>query len=59
MFGWMEGLVIIGVLVLIFGARKLPQIGSALGLSIKNFKKAVKEDNTRDVEEISSEKKSE
>ncbi|MFZ3209112.1 MAG: twin-arginine translocase TatA/TatE family subunit [Geobacteraceae bacterium] len=42
MFGFsMPALIIILVIVLvIFGAGKLPEIGSALGKSIKNFKRA-------------------
>jgi sec-independent protein translocase protein TatA len=42
MFGFsMPALIIILVIVLvIFGVGKLPEIGSALGKSIKNFKKA-------------------
>jgi sec-independent protein translocase protein TatA len=45
MFGLgMQELVIILIIVLIiFGAGKLPEIGSALGKGIKNFKKSVNE----------------
>jgi sec-independent protein translocase protein TatA len=35
-----ELLVILVIVLLIFGAGKLPQIGDALGQSIRNFKKA-------------------
>jgi sec-independent protein translocase protein TatA len=42
--GLPELLIIFGVVVLLFGARKLPQLGGAIGESIKNFKKGVKED---------------
>ncbi len=35
-----ELLVILVIVLLIFGAGKLPQIGEALGKSIKNFKRA-------------------
>ncbi len=37
---WELGIVLVIVLV-VFGAGKLPQIGSSLGQAIKNFKKAV------------------
>jgi sec-independent protein translocase protein TatA len=40
MFGWGELIIILIIVVLIFGANKLPQIGDALGRSIKNFKRA-------------------
>jgi sec-independent protein translocase protein TatA len=39
-FGWPEALVILVVVLVIFGAGKLPQIGGALGKSIREFRKA-------------------
>lgn len=44
-----ELLIIVFVIALIFGAPRLPQIGDALGRSIRNFKKSLKEDNEIDV----------
>ncbi len=38
--GFGELVVILLIVLLIFGAGKLPQIGDALGKSIRNFKKA-------------------
>jgi len=38
-FGMMEMLLIFGVLLLFFGASRLPTLGSSLGSAIKNFKK--------------------
>jgi sec-independent protein translocase protein TatA len=35
-----ELLIILVIVLLVFGAGKLPQIGDALGRSIKNFKRA-------------------
>ncbi len=43
--GGMELLIIAGVIVLLFGATKLPKLGGAIGESIRNFKKGVKEEN--------------
>lgn len=40
--GTTELLIIFGVLVLLFGANKLPKLGGAIGESIKNFKKGIK-----------------
>ncbi|MCX7857698.1 MAG: twin-arginine translocase TatA/TatE family subunit [Deltaproteobacteria bacterium] len=40
--GLPELIVILVIVLLIFGAGKLPEIGSAIGKSIKNFKKATK-----------------
>lgn len=42
-------LVILLVVVLIFGAKKLPEIGGGLGRAIKNFKKASQEPDEIDV----------
>lgn len=41
--GFGEILVILLVLVLLFGASKLPQLGAGLGEGIKNFRKAFRE----------------
>lgn len=39
-----ELIVILIIVLIVFGARKLPEIGSGFGMGIKNFKKAVAED---------------
>lgn len=41
--GIQELLVILLICLLIFGAAKLPEIGRALGKTIKEFKKSMKE----------------
>ena len=41
--GMQELLLILLICVLIFGAAKLPEIGKALGRTIKEFKKSMKE----------------
>lgn len=43
--GWQELIIILIIVVIIFGVGKLPEIGSALGKGIKNFKKSVNENN--------------
>lgn len=47
--GMGELLVILVIVLLIFGAGKLPQIGDSLGKSIRNFKKAASGDNAIEV----------
>jgi sec-independent protein translocase protein TatA len=42
--GWGELLIILVIIIAIFGAGRLAGIGGALGGSIREFKKAVKED---------------
>ncbi|MBN1408894.1 MAG: twin-arginine translocase TatA/TatE family subunit [Calditrichaceae bacterium] len=45
-FGLTEILIIAGIIVLLFGARKLPELAKGLGSSIKEFKKGL--DNKED-----------
>jgi sec-independent protein translocase protein TatA len=49
-FGFGEGLIILAVVLLLFGGKKLPQLGSALGKAITNFKKGMdgEEDSNKD-----------
>ena len=44
-----ELLVILVVILLLFGSKKLPEIGSGLGRAIKNFKKATTEPDEIDI----------
>jgi len=48
-FGWMELLLILIIVLIIFGAGKIPQIGEGLGKAIKGFKKSVHEADAIDV----------
>lgn len=41
-FGLMELLVILFIVVIIFGASKLPQLGKGLGEGISNFRDGLK-----------------
>ena len=41
--GMPELIVILVIILIIFGAGKLPEIGGAIGKGIKNFKTATKE----------------
>ena len=40
-----ELLVILAIVVLLFGAKKIPELAKGLGSGIKNFKKAMREDD--------------
>lgn len=44
-----ELLIILVIVLVIFGANKLPEIGSGMGRAIKNFKKATGEPEEIDV----------
>ncbi|PLX78917.1 MAG: twin-arginine translocase TatA/TatE family subunit [Desulfuromonas sp.] len=43
--GTQELVIILVIVLVIFGAGKLPQVGGALGKGIRNFKKGVNEDD--------------
>ena len=65
--GFPELMIILVIIMIIFGAGKLPEIGSAFGRSIKNFKSSMKEaeaeelptESDSDTQEATSEKTSE
>ena len=53
--GMPELVIILVIIVIIFGAGKLPEIGSGIGKGIRNFKDATKkEDETKNIEEDNS-----
>ena len=47
--GMPELLIIMVIVLMIFGAGKLPEIGGAIGKGIKNFKKSVRQGDEIDV----------
>ncbi|HVP67301.1 MAG TPA: twin-arginine translocase TatA/TatE family subunit [Anaeromyxobacteraceae bacterium] len=47
--GFGEILIILVVVLLIFGANKIPQLGDALGKGIRNFRRATREEDSIDV----------
>ena len=53
--GMPELIIILVIIVIIFGAGKLPEIGSGLGKGIKNFKKATKDEDKEKIEEKNKE----
>ena len=64
-----ELLIVLAIVVLLFGAKKIPDLAKGMGKGIKDFKKAIKEDDEEPkeiakteepkVEAVSEEKKSE
>ena len=55
--GMQEILIILVVGLVIFGYKKLPEIGSGMGRAIKNFKKATSEPDEIDITPQASKKK--
>ena len=43
-----ELLIILTIIILIFGANRLPEIGRGIGKGIRNFKDATKDNDNRD-----------
>lgn len=41
---WMNIVVILVIVLLLFGGKKIPELAKGLGAGIKNFKNAVKDD---------------
>ena len=41
--GWTEGILIAFLFLLLFGAKRLPEIGQSLGKGIREFKKSISE----------------
>jgi sec-independent protein translocase protein TatA len=44
--GLPEMLIILAIVILIFGANRLPELGKGVGSAIKNFKSSMKETNS-------------
>ena len=57
--GFGELVLILVIVVVVFGATKLPQLGDGLGKAIKNFKRSVNSANEIDVSPGSKDKKGE
>jgi len=53
--GVTEILLIIGVILLMFGGKKIPELMKGLGTGIKEFKNAAKEDQPADKKEETKE----
>ncbi|MEY3002068.1 MAG: hypothetical protein RLZZ428_443 [Pseudomonadota bacterium] len=52
-----ELLIILAIVVLLFGAKKIPDLAKGVGKGIKDFKKAIKEDD-EETKEIASKEES-
>jgi len=52
-----ELVVILVIILIIFGAGKLPEIGGGIGKAIKNFKEATKDSHPKEPGKIEDDKK--
>ena len=46
--GMPELLIILAIIIIVFGANRLPGLGKGIGSAIRNFKAGIKEDETAD-----------
>jgi sec-independent protein translocase protein TatA len=56
--GMPELIIILVIILIIFGAGKLPQIGDGMGKAIRNFKNATSDKGGKDQDKIEEDKKS-
>ncbi len=52
--GWQELLIVLVIVIVIFGAGRLPEIGAGLGKSIKEFKANTQDDSPDSIDTGSS-----
>jgi len=56
-FGWQELLIILVIVALVFGTKKLRNIGSDLGGAVKGFKESVSSgEDAKETSEVTKEK---
>ncbi|HWQ31479.1 MAG TPA: twin-arginine translocase TatA/TatE family subunit [Blastocatellia bacterium] len=49
-------LIVIGIVLLVFGPKKLPELGRGLGEAIRGFKSGISEDRSSDADKSAKEK---
>ncbi len=49
--GWQEILVIVLVILLLFGARRIPEVMRSIGKGVRELKKGMKEDAPEDLDD--------
>lgn len=47
-FGMTEILIVAFIIILLFGAKRLPELAKSLGSSVKQFKKGIDEEENKD-----------
>jgi sec-independent protein translocase protein TatA len=52
--GMGEALILLAVVLLLFGGKKLPELGNSMGKALTNFKKGMKESANDDQNSIDS-----
>ena len=55
-FGIWELLLVLLIVLLVFGAARLPQIGESLGKALRNFRKGLSSEDEKKKEQVSASK---
>lgn len=55
--GFQELILILLIVSLIFGAKRIPELAKALGQALKEFRKSMKEEDKKEDDEKSSDRK--
>jgi sec-independent protein translocase protein TatA len=50
-FGWLEIMIIALIIIVLFGARRIPDVARGLGEGIRNFKSGMRSDDQKEIEE--------
>jgi sec-independent protein translocase protein TatA len=56
MLGWRELIIVLVIVLLVFGTKRLSNIGADLGGAIKGFKKGMKSDEEQKPESLNQQK---
>jgi sec-independent protein translocase protein TatA len=48
--GWVELVILLVIVMMVFGVGKLPQVGSAVGKAIREFRKSQSQDDVKEDE---------
>ena len=46
--GWLQIIVVLAIIILVFGTKRLRTLGSDIGKALKGFKKEIKDDTDSD-----------
>ena len=47
--GMAEALILLAVVLLLFGAKRIPELGSSMGRALTNFKRGLREDSSEKI----------
>lgn len=55
-FGWQEILLILLIVIILFGASRIPSIMKAMGKGVKEFKKGIDSEDNEEIEDTKEKK---